>query len=332
MTTDATTTTTTPANPAPTGAEPAGSIEAFAAELLGTSPPTPTGEQAAGASPTPGEQPQASPTPGERGQPVARVELPDLGKVREVAQQRARERAEREAQLQPLQALEAKISERLDALPTGPALPLAKLRDPKQAIAALREAGVDVAALVQAGARAQLAPDPTERFEALLEAKLAPVLERLGEKKPEPAAAPDREAYRSQAADTFVQYCTGAASQYPQFARMARVSPKAAAALALEYVDGLAAMGQDTSRIPDSEVAAAIERSFADPQPADPPQAAEGGTSSGTPIVAEGSAPQRPIPGSLHNGHAAEASRSPPKGKKAEIEDLVSFAKTLGIG
>lgn len=264
----------------------------------------------------------ATPAPAPAQAVEIELEVPDEARLLEEAKQRRAEQAQRapyDALSNKLEALEKQLA----GLPTGPAIPLSALAssDPAAVIAALRGAGLDPAALTKTLARGVMAPTPVDQIGALIDAKLAPLLERITPKaQPQQEQAPPINVDEVKA--TYAAYLDASGDRWPYLASLSRqLGPEMAADTVYAYARRMHLQGVDTSRLTDEQLSSMFEKKYGPQgQPSGAPPASGGPNQPpGAPSASGGTTKTAAPPRTVTAGLAASAAPAKPPETDAEI-------------
>jgi hypothetical protein len=275
------------------------------------------GEPAPAPAPTP--RPVAA-TPA--AQPAAaEIDVPDEQALLENAKRRLEERAQR-APFDSLAARFDALEKRLGQLPSGPALPIAALKsdDGATVLAALQSGGVDTDALLKTLTKAKHAPSVLDQVGALIEAKLAPVLERLTPAEQQAQAEPMISV--DEVKGNYAAYLEGSAGRWPWLdAKREELGSDAVADLVFQYARRLNLSGVDTRDLTEPQLSAMFVKKYA-PSGASPPGAssASGGTLSPSGASSASGGPTRTSapPRTVTAGLAANAGPAAPPANDQE--------------
>jgi hypothetical protein len=287
---------------------------AAALEAVGEPPaPAPTPRPAAA---TPAAQ-QAAADPGVE----IEIDVPDEQALLENAKRRLEERAQR-APFDSLAARFDALEKRLGQLPSGPALPIAALKsdDGAAVLAALKSAGLDPNAFLKTLTKAQHAPSVLDQVGALIEAKLAPVIERLTPAQQQAQAEPMISV--DEVKGNYAAYLEGSAGRWPWLdAKREELGSEAVADLVFQYARRLNLSGVDTRDLTEPQLSAMFVKKYA-PSGASPPGApsASGGTLSPSGASSASGGPTRTSapPRTVTAGLAANAGPAAPPANDQE--------------
>jgi Tfp pilus assembly protein PilP len=266
--------------------------------------------------------------------------LPEDQEARLVAQAQARQ-AERRAR-EPLEQVQRELADLKAALARAPGsaalVQAVQAKNPAAVAAAMRDMGLDVGAVQQLTAKAQFAPSPDDRIGAIVEAKLAPVLETLARVAPQVAAPTqpqvDAATATANAKALYVEYLSGAAGRWPNLdARAEAFGAEAVAEALYTYAQELCSKGVDTSPLTNEELSDMYEKRLASrAKPPGAPTIASGEPTSqppGASTASGGPTKTTSAPRSLTNGHAADAVRSLPRTQREIDAELVKELESI---
>jgi hypothetical protein len=288
----------------------------------------------------PAEPPKGEPATQVSSAALSTVALPDDQEARLVAQAQARQ-AERRAR-EPLEQMQRELADLKAALARAPGsaalVQAVQAKNPAAVAAAMRDMGLDVGAVQQLTAKAQFAPSPDDRIGAIVEAKLAPVLETLARVAPQVAAPTqpqvDAATATANAKALYVEYLGGAAGRWPNLdARAEAFGAEAVAEALYTYAQELCSKGVDTSPLTNEELSDMYEKRLASrAKPPGAPTIASGEPTSqppGASTASGGPTKTTSAPRSLTNGHAADAVRSLPRTQREIDAELVKELESI---